>query len=245
MVYTPPSKVAQIVELKNIGQSDYEIAHRFNLHCTTIPRLIKWFSESGDPYFRKHKPGHPRKLQEHDARHGAILLAQTEAANVTELTKKAFPHVSRITVSWALHQYGLVSRVRRSKPWISPANVAKRKAWAAAHAGWTVEDWKQVIFSDESKFMLFKSDGCQYCWMKPGQALDPCFTKKTIKHGGGNVMVWGCITGEGMGRLHHIEGIMNGPGYVDILQQSLLGTLKDQKLKKTAKTRSSFSRTMT
>ena len=63
--------------------------------------------------------------------------------------------------------------------------------------------------------MLFKSDGHQYCWMKPGQALDPRFTKKTIKHGGGNVMVWGCITGEGMGRLHQIEGIMNGPGYVD------------------------------
>jgi len=135
----------------------------------------------------------------------------------------------------ALHQYRLVSHVRRSKPWISPANVAKHKAWAAAHAEWTVDDWKQVIFSDESKFMLFKSDGCQYCWMKPGQALDPCFTKKTVKHGGGNVMMWGCITREGMGRLHCIEGIMNGPGYVDILQQSLLGTLKDQKLKKTGK----------
>jgi hypothetical protein len=63
--------------------------------------------------------------------------------------------------------------------------------------------------------------------MKPGQALDPCFTKKTINHRGGNVLVWGCITGEGMGRLHCIEGNMNGPGYVDILQQSLLGTLKD------------------
>jgi hypothetical protein len=53
--------------------------------------------------------------------------------------------------------------------------------------------------------------------MKPGQALDPRFTKKTVKHGGGNVMVWGCITGQGMGRLHRIEGIMNGPGYVEIL----------------------------
>lgn len=225
MVYTSLSKVAWIVKLKNIGQSDYEIACRFNLHHTTIPHLIKQFSESGDPYFQKHKPGHPRKLQECDARHAAILLARTEAANVTELTKKAFPHVSRITVSQALHEYRLVSCVHRSQP----------KAWAAAHAGWTVKDWKQVIFSDESKFMLFKSDGHQYCWMKPGQALDPHFTKKTIKHGDGNVMVWGCITGEGMGRLHHIEGIMNGPGYVDILQQSLLGTLKDRKLKKMGK----------
>ena len=48
-------------------------------------------------------------------------------------------------------------------------------------------------------------------------------------------MVWGCITGQGMGRLHHIEGIMNGPGYVEILQKSLLGTLKDRKLKKAGK----------
>ena len=235
MVYTSPSKVARIVKLKNIGQSDYEIGCQFGLHHTTIPCLIKRFSESGDPYFQKHKPGHPHKLQECDACHRALLLACTEAANVTELTKQAFLHVSCITVSRALHQYGLVSRVRRSKPWISPVNVAKRKAWAAEHVGWTVEDWKQVIFSDESKFMLFKSDGHQYCWMKPGQALDPRFTKKTIKHGGGNVMVWGCITGEGMGRLHQIEGIMNGPGYVDILHQSLLGTLKDWKLKKMGK----------
>lgn len=41
-------------------------------------------------------------------------------------------------------------------------SLAKWKAWAAAHAGGTVEDWKQVIFSDELKFMPFKSDGHQY-----------------------------------------------------------------------------------
>lgn len=44
-------------------------------------------------------------------------------------------------------------------------------------------------------------------------------------------MVWGCITREGMGRLHHIEGIMDGPGYADILNKNLLGTLRDHKLK--------------
>ncbi|KAH9059507.1 hypothetical protein EDB87DRAFT_1684585 [Lactarius vividus] len=122
MVYTSPNKVAWIVELKNIGQSDYKIARWFNLHRTTIPHLIKRFAESGDPYFRKYKPDCPRRLQEHDPRHGTILLACTEAANVARVTKMAFPHVSR--------------------PTISLANVAKRKAWAAAHADWTVEDWK-------------------------------------------------------------------------------------------------------
>jgi hypothetical protein len=84
-----------------------------------------------------------------------------------------------------------------------------------------------MIFSDESKFMLFKSDGHQYAWFRPGQALDPRFTKKIVKHGGGNIMVWGCISSKGVGRLHRIEGIMCGPDYVDILEKDYLGSLKD------------------
>src|SRR6266404_9949491 len=111
MVYTSPSKVAQIIELKNLEQSDDQIAQWFNLHCTTIPRLIKHFLESGDPYFRRPKPGHPCKLQDRDIRHGAIMLARGEVANVTELTQKAFPQVACTTMSRALHEYGLISRV--------------------------------------------------------------------------------------------------------------------------------------
>ncbi|KAF8489920.1 hypothetical protein F5888DRAFT_1572008, partial [Russula emetica] len=87
------------------------IARRFNLHRTTIPRLITRFKESGNVYYRRSKPGHPRKLQERDAHHAAIMFARTEAANCTELVKKAFPHVSRQTMFRALHEYGLVSRV--------------------------------------------------------------------------------------------------------------------------------------
>jgi hypothetical protein len=65
----------------------------------------------------------------------------------------------------------------------------KQQLLAMQHIGWTVEDWKRVVFLDELKFMLFKLDGCQYYYIKPGQALDDCFIKKMIKHGGGNLMV--------------------------------------------------------
>jgi len=86
-----------------------------------------------------------------------------EAANATEVQKKAFPDVSAHTIRRHLKEQGLLCRVRRSKPYISPANKEKRRLWVMQHAGWTVEDWKRVVFLDESKFMLFKSDGCQYC----------------------------------------------------------------------------------
>jgi len=51
--------------------------------------------------------------------------------------------------------------------------------------------------------------------------------KQTVKHGGGRIMVWGCITPQGTGRLHLINGNMNAEQYCQILEESLLGTLRD------------------
>lgn len=235
MVYTSPTKVARIAEYKLAGQTDTEIAAKFGIHRTTVPRIFSRYLETKDPYHVKPKSGRPLKLSERDARHAAILLAKTEVKTATELSKKTFHDASRHTIARALHHYGLVVRVRRTKPFISKANIIKRRHWADDHVDWVEEDWARVIFSDESKFQLFKSDGVQWAWFRPGQALDPRFTKKVVKHGGGNIMVWGCITSRGMGQLHKIDGIMCGPDYVKILQKNLPATLRKHKLKKTGK----------
>uniref|UniRef100_A0A915DN31 Transposase Tc1-like domain-containing protein n=1 Tax=Ditylenchus dipsaci TaxID=166011 RepID=A0A915DN31_9BILA len=36
--------------------------------------------------------------------------------------------------------------------WISPKNVKERIKFAKKHQEWTVDDWKRVLWSDESKF---------------------------------------------------------------------------------------------
>ena len=72
-------------------------------------------------------------------------------------------------------------------------------------------------------------------WFQPEQALDDRFIKKNIKHGAGNLMVWGMITSKGMGRLHRIDGIMCGLDYVKILEKQFLGSLKDLKIRCTGK----------
>jgi hypothetical protein len=159
------------------------------------------------------------------------MLATTQATNATEIIKKANLSVSCHTLAQCLKEQGLVCRVWRKQLYISQKNQKARRDWALQHVSWMVDDWKKVIFSDESKFLLFKSDGCQYCWIKLGQALNPRYTLKNIKHGGGSLMVWGCITSQGVGRLHRIDGIMTGQSYIEILKEAYLGTLKDHKLK--------------
>lgn len=235
MVYTSPSKVARAFELKRLRVPIPSIAHRLGVHRTTVTRILKDKNREADPYYKAPKPGRPSKLDERDVRIVARALAGTQVLNATEAAKTLLPNVSRHTVARHLKAYGFVCRVRRGRFYISRPNVGKRRGWGKDHENWTQEEWDRVIFSDESKFLLFKSDGLQYCWRRPSEAFDPRFTKKHIKHGAGNIMVWGCVTSKGMGRLIRIDGKMDGPAYVEILKEGLLGTLKDHRMKCTGK----------
>lgn len=204
-------------------------------HHTTATHILKHFKTSADLYYVNPKTGWPHKLDTHNVQVAAWILAKCEAANATEVVKKAFPVVSHHTLSCNLQDYGLVCHVFRSHPNISPENLEKCCLWALAHAGWTIENWKCTGFSDESKFLPFILDGHQYAWFQPGQALDNCFFRKIIKHGAGNLMVWGMITAKGMGHLHQIASIMCGPDYVEIIDKQFPGSLKGLKISHTGK----------
>jgi hypothetical protein len=43
----------------------------------------------------------------------------------------------------------------------------------------------------------------------------------TVKHGGGNVMAWGCVSYNGVGRLVFIEDIMDKYGYGNVLVNNI------------------------
>jgi len=49
----------------------------------------------------------------------------------------------------------------------------------------------------------------------------------TVKFGGGNIMVWGCMGWEGVGHLAEIEGRTDANKYVDILKNNLLPSLEE------------------
>lgn len=85
-----------------------------------------------------------------------------------------------------------------------------------------MEFWKTVIFSDESKFNLFGSEGKRFVWRKPHTELNQKNIIPTVKHGGGHVMVWGCMSYHGVGNLVFIDGNMNADVYIDVLRNNLL-----------------------
>jgi len=110
---------------------------------------------------------------------------------------------------------------------LSIKNVKKRLQLAKEHIQKGPNFWNMITCSDESNFNVFGSDGKPYVRRPPNKQLDPKYTKKTVKHGGASIMVWGCFTASGVGPLVKIEGIMNGEMDRDILINNLSGQYAD------------------
>ncbi len=63
-------------------------------------------------------------------------------------------------------------------------------------------------------------------WRQPGEEYKDKCVLPTVKHGGGSVMVWGCMSAASTGELQFIEGTMNANMYCDILKQSKIPSLR-------------------
>ncbi|GFV27065.1 uncharacterized protein TNCV_4853021 [Trichonephila clavipes] len=71
------------------------------------------------------------------------------------------------------------------------------------------------------KFNLYGSDGQFKIWREAGKSLAPKNTIKTVKFGGGSVLVWGCMSAGRLGELAFIDGIMDKHVYLGILKDNL------------------------
>ncbi|GFX39932.1 transposable element Tc1 transposase [Trichonephila clavipes] len=97
--------------------------------------------------------------------------------------------VSAETVRRVLRKAGYNGRVARKKPLIGKSNRVKLLKFAKEHILKPQQFWNEVIFSDESKFNIFGSDGRRMVWRKPNSSHHPKPTIPTVKHGCGSVMV--------------------------------------------------------
>ena len=133
--------------------------------------------------------------------------------------------ISQSTVQRRAHEIGLFSRIARKKPYVNKINRVKRLRYAKEMLEKPLGFWETVVWSDESKFNLFGSDGKVMVWRTSKEEFDPKCTIPTVKHGGGSVMVWGCFTKMGMGKLCVLDRTLDRIYYRQILEENLLASV--------------------
>ena len=104
---------------------------------------------------------------------------------------------------------------------ISKKNQKVHLDFATEHILWTEEQWNMVHFSNESKFNLFESDVKRFVRRKNGERLSPQYIKKTVKFGGGSVMVWVRISSAGIGLIVYFNSNINASIYKELLRQNV------------------------
>ena len=109
---------------------------------------------------------------------------------------------------------------------LSQKNVQERLRFARIHKEWSVEDWKRVVFSDETKINRFNLDGRTWCLVNDQKNLPDRVVKQTVKHGGGSLMLWSCMTARGVGDLQKVDGRLNAKDYISILHGDLYLSLE-------------------
>ncbi len=91
--------------------------------------------------------------------------------------------ISEHTTRRTLKQMGSSSRRPHRVSLLSDKNRTRRLQFAQDHQNWTIEDWKNVPWSDESWFLLH-SDGRVRIWRKEHESMDPSCLVSMVQAGG-------------------------------------------------------------
>lgn len=109
--------------------------------------------------------------------------------------------ISARTIHRMLKGMGYTKTKPTRKPGLTKKMMDERLAWCLQHKDWTLEDWKNVIWTDETSVLLNHRRGSYRVWRTPQEA----FLKSTIRErwsGYSEFMFWGCFTYDEKGPCH-------------------------------------------
>jgi hypothetical protein len=132
--------------------------------------------------------------------------------------------ISERTVKRRLKEVELRSYVPAKVPKLEVRLRVARLAFGREHENWNIDQWSQVLFTDESRFCVNTIYGKERIWRRRGERYSQCNFTPKVPFGGGSIMVWGGI---GLGARIELVivdmGTLNADRYItNILQDHVV-----------------------
>jgi transposase len=204
----------RIVGMSSAGMSLRQIGAQVGHHSSTISRILKKHRETNDVIDRK-RSGRPRCTSEREDRALLRHVRRHPFAQSNALKRAWLPNrrICDRTVRNRLKAAGLRARRPVRRPLLTPAHKAARLQWCRDRRNWNLASWRKVHWSDESRFLLFMTDGRARVWRRRGTAYTQRNIMEQVPFGGGSLMVWGCFSYNCKLPLVTVRGNLNGVKY--------------------------------
>ncbi|KAH7969060.1 hypothetical protein HPB52_014177 [Rhipicephalus sanguineus] len=198
----------RIVRLCIEGVPQREICRRTSRSRTSVGRIIRAYRDEDGRIADAQRSGRPRLTTlEEDERIVAAAVVDP-FLNARDIRDALDLTCSCETIRSRMREAGLMNCVTAQKPHLTTKQMEERLNFARAFEHWTAEEWREVIFTDESAFST-RWDQQQRVW-RPLNSRYPGHIHSVLSSGRCSVSVWGAISRDSLGPLVRIEGPFTG-----------------------------------
>ncbi|CAF2806478.1 unnamed protein product [Rotaria sp. Silwood2] len=149
-----------------------------------------------------HEKGRPSRLTPRTARHLKRLTTGTNRANANVIAQKLNDSLTQCFSS------------------------RTRIAWCKKFQSYTIEDWRRVIFSDESTYYVFKRKNKMMVSRAKSEKLAPDCVQQLTTGDGGKVGIWGAMCEYGKTSAFVYSDNMDSTKYCEVLKNYLIPSIK-------------------
>ena len=190
-------------------ESATDVATAFGVSLSTICRLRTRFQATGSTRDAP-STGRPRVTSARQDR--ALLLnhLRNSFLSAVETARNTIGNHGRAITGQTVRHRLREGRLECRRSILTLRHRQNRVAWAQQHLNWTWRQWRNVIFTDESRFCISRGDGRIQIWRRTNQRFADNNVLQVNAWGGPSIMIW-C----GIGLNQHLGPIVFqniGPG---------------------------------
>lgn len=186
-----------VINYYNNGRSYNEISEIINRSRSTVQSIIKRYKKE-DRIVNKVRHRSDKKLNATNERWITSKIKEDPTIRAPKLASDVKKYlnitVSESTIRRILKQNNYHGRVVREKTLSTLTNKKKRHVFARKYLKEDFHFWKTVIFTNESKFHIFGSNGRKIVWREQSTKMNIEHSQSTVKCGGESQMVWSCMS---------------------------------------------------
>lgn len=219
--FSVESRASMVADYKN-GIKVSEIAKKYNCHRNSILYQLKKKNKIGTLNTVQRK-GRKRVTSKREDSTIRRIIEQNPSSSINDVVKDfnlLRPENNKIsysTIERRLKEANYKTYTMGKQFYISKKNKKIRLQFATEYFNKSLDFWKKILWTDECTVSLDGTYGKKFYRSKTGRKKDQVIY--TRHSSGGKLMIWGCISYNGIGPIVELSKKVNSYEYLNIINE--------------------------